>query len=364
LSEPASTATRLLELPGEFPLENGDSLREVAVAYRTWGEPRPVATLVCHALTGNADADQWWPGLFGPNQTLDPDRDFIVSTNVLGGCYGTTGPTSPRPGHEGWYGPAFPDVTIRDMVRLQARLLEQLGVDRLKLVIGGSMGGMQALEWAVMFPGQVDAVVSIGAGPTHSAWGIAFSETQRAAITSDPDFELGGYAPGAGPVNGLSTARMIAMVSYRGRESFESRFGRRTSEDDFAVQSYLKYQGSKLVERFDANTYLTLVGAMDSHDLSRGRGDIAKVLASVQTPVLAIGISSDILYPALEVQDLARGLPNSQYETLHAPHGHDSFLIEMESLNRIATRFTAGLAAGVTPASAQSLAAARGAAWA
>lgn len=364
MSEPVSTATRFFEPSGEFRLENGDSLREVRVAYRTWGKPRPVATLVCHALTGNADADDWWAGLFGPNRTLDPGRDYVVSANVLGGCYGTTGPTSPRPGHEGWYGATFPSVTIRDMVRLQAGLLEHLGVDRLRLVIGGSMGGMQALEWAVMFPGRVDGVIAIGTGPTHSAWSVAFSATQRAAITGDPGFEQGGYEPGAGPVDGLSTARMIAMVSYRGPDSFRSRFGRRSTEDGFEVQSYLRYQGRKLVERFDANTYLTLIKAMDSHDLGRGRGELNEVLASVDTPVLAIGISSDILYPASEVLELARGLPNSRYATLHSTHGHDSFLIEMESLDRIATRFIADLTNGVTPANTESLTAARGAAWA
>ncbi len=364
MSEPISTTTRLFELPGEFPLENGGALREVQVAYRTWGKPRRAATLVCHALTGNADADDWWAGLFGPGRTFDPDRDYVVSANVLGGCYGTTGPTSPRPGHHGWYGAAFPQVTIRDMVRLQAELLDHLEVDRLNLVIGGSMGGMQALEWAVTFPGRVDGVVSIGTGPSHSAWSVAFSETQRAAITSDPRFEGGAYEPGAGPEDGLATARMIAMVSYRGRDSFESRFGRRSTAGGFEVQSYLRHQGRKLVERFDANTYLTLIGAMDSHDLSRGRGQLDEVLASVQTPVLVVGISSDVLYPASEVLQLAGKLPNAYYATLHATHGHDSFLIEMDSLDRIVTRFTTDLANGVTPASAESLTAARGAAWA
>ncbi len=364
MSEPVSTATRLLEFSGEFPLESSDTLREVQVAYRTWGKPRRRAILVCHALTGNADADDWWAQLFGPGRTLDPDRDFVVSANVLGGCYGTTGPTSPRPGHEGWYGAAFPDVTIRDMVRLQSALLDYLEIDKLKLVIGGSMGGMQALEWAVMFPERVDSVVSIGTGPAHSAWSVAFSELQRAAIIADPNFKQGKYAPGTGPDDGLSTARMIAMVSYRGQEGFESRFGRRTSEEGFEVQSYLRYQGKKLVERFDANTYLTLMGAMDSHDLSRGRGRLDDVLASMQTPVLAIGISSDVLYPPSEVCGLAQALPNSHFATLHAPHGHDSFLIETESLDRIITRFATDLTRGITPASTKSRAAARGAAWA
>lgn len=362
LSEPVTAKTKLVELQGVFPLESGDVLRGVRVAYRTWGDPRGKAKLVCHALTGSADAKDWWSGLFGQGSTLDPGTDFIISANVLGGCYGTTGPTSPRPGHQGWYGPAFPEVTIRDTVNLQAALLDHLGVERLGLVIGGSMGGMQALEWAVMFPERVDGVVAIGTGATQSAWGVAFSETQRAAITADPNFEKGKYEPGAGPVDGLSTARMIAIVSYRGRDSFESRFGRRRSDDGFEVQSYLRYQGKKLVDRFDANTYLTLIGAMDSHDLGRRRGNVEEVLASVDTPVLAVGISSDVLYPASEVLEMANALPNARYATLQASHGHDSFLIDTESLDHIVTDFTTDLASGVTPATGRAPIAARGAA--
>jgi homoserine O-acetyltransferase len=318
--------------------------------------------MVCHALTGNADADDWWAGLFGAGRTLDPQRDFIVSSNVLGGCYGTTGPTSTRPGTVCRYGGGFPHVTVRDMVRLQARLLHHLGVDRLNLVMGGSLGGMQALEWACMFPDRVDSVVAIGVGATQSAWSLAFSDAQRAAITTDPGFADGGYEPGGGPVDGLAIARMIAMISYRSPDNFSTRFGRSESDAGFAVQSYLRHQGTKLAARFDANSYLMLVGAMDSHDLGRARGELSNVLAENTTPVLTIGISSDVLYPVSEVKKLAGALPNARYETLEAPQGHDAFLIETAALDQIITRFQADLTEGWTPTRQLTTTAPRGAA--
>jgi len=364
LTYPFSNDTRFYDHPGVFQLEGGETLDRVRVGYRTWGEPRNEATLICHALTGSADADDWWSGLFGPTRSFDTDRDFIVASNVLGGCYGTTGPTSTRPDADDWYGPGFPRVTIRDMVNLQAELLDHLGVESLRLVIGGSMGGMQALEWAAMFPERVKGGVAIGVGANHSAWSVAFSEAQRAAIWADPRFLEGGYEPGKGPDNGLAVARMIAMISYRGRPNFESRFGRRTVEDEFEVRSYLRHQGQKLVARFDANTYLTLVDAMDSHDLARGRGEMGQVLAGIKTPFLTVGISSDILYPATEVEELAGGLPIARYQMLHAPQGHDSFLIETANLDGIVSRFKNDLARGITPADDFSAGAGRGSSWA
>jgi homoserine O-acetyltransferase len=359
-----SPDTRYYDLDTGFALESGDELDEVRVAYRTWGEPAPEAIVICHALTGNADADDWWSGLFGPSRSFDPATDYIVASNVLGGCYGTTGPTSKVPGTDHWYGGSFPQVTIRDMVHLQARLLDHLGVERLTLVLGGSMGGMQALEWAATYPDRVGGTVAIGVGPHHSAWSVAFSEAQRAAIWTDPRFEGGYYAPGQGPDNGLAVARMIAMISYRGKLNFESRFGRRQVEDEFEVRSYLRHQGQKLVERFDANTYLRLMDAMDSHDLSRGRGEQETVLAGIKTPVLTIGISSDVLYPPAEVESLASALPNARYQMLHASQGHDAFLIEMASLDGIVARFKNDLARGITPADDLAAGAGRGTSWA
>ncbi|MGA7227144.1 MAG: homoserine O-acetyltransferase [Acidimicrobiia bacterium] len=356
--------TRTLKLEGAFPLEGGEALDEVTVAYRTWGTPTSEATLICHALTGSADADEWWNGLFGPARSFDPDRDFIVATNALGSCYGTTGPTSPRPGADRWYGADFPAVTIRDMVALQARFLDQIGVETLDLVLGGSMGGMQALEWGAMYPERVKGVVAIGVGAAHSAWSVGFSAAQRAAIVTDPAFKGGDYRPGDGPDSGLALARMIAMISYRGRSNFESRFGRRIVDDEFEVGSYLEYQGRKLVDRFDANTYLRLMNAMDSHDLARGRGEMADVLGGLKTPTLAVGISSDILYPAEEVEEMARDLPNARYQLLHAPQGHDSFLIETANLDGIINRFRNDLRRGITPTDDSITSMGRGAAWA
>ena len=361
---PLSKETRFYHRPGVFRLESGETLEDVEVGYRTWGEPRSEAILICHALTGSADADEWWEGLFGPNRSFDPDHDFVIASNVLGGCYGTTGPISLRPGTDHWYGREFPRVTIRDMVDLQAGLLDHLGVAKLGLVIGGSMGGMQALEWAAMYPDKVEGGVAIGVGAHHSAWSVAFSEAQRAAIWADPKFLEGTYDPGRGPDNGLAVARMIAMISYRGKANFETRFGRKTLEDEFEIQSYLRYQGQKLVGRFDANTYLRLVDAMDSHDLARGRGEMDQVLAGLKTPFLTVGISSDILYPATEVEELAAGLPNARYQMLHAPQGHDSFLIDMANLDGIVSRFKHDLARGITPADDFATGAGRGASWA
>jgi homoserine O-acetyltransferase len=364
LTYPFSDETRFFDHDGSFRLESGEILEAVRLGYRTWGEPRAEATLICHALTGSADADEWWEGLFGPTRSFDPDQDFIVASNVLGGCYGSTGPTSIRPGTDHWYGSEFPRVTIRDMVTLQAELLNHLGVETLRLVIGGSMGGMQALEWAAMFPERVKGGVAIGVGAHHSAWSVAFSEAQRAAIWADPRFLDGDYEPDQGPDGGLAVARMIAMISYRGKTNFETRFGRRTVEDEFEIRSYLRHQGQKLVARFDANTYLTLVDAMDSHDLAWARGEMDQVLAGIKTPFLTVGISSDILYPAAEVEELATGLPNARYQMLHAPQGHDSFLIEMANLDGIVSRFKNDLARGITPADDFATGSGRGASWA
>ena len=331
-----SADTQFLDIAEEFRLESGKTLPHVRVAYRTWGEPKPEATLICHALTGSADADDWWNGLFGPGRVFDPSHDYIVAANVLGGCSGTTGPTSRKPGRLAPYGPDFPAVSIRDMVRLQALLLDHIGVDRLHLVIGGSMGGMQTLEWALMYPERVDAIVPIGVGAAQSPWAVGLSEAQRHAIVNDPWFRGGRYRKGRGPNNGLATARMIAMCSYRSPDNFATRFGRFEQDGGgFAVQSYLRHQGAKLVDRFDANTYLTLLAAMDGYDLGRGRGPIEAVLHHVATPALVVAISSDVLYPAAEGAELAGSLGNAEFTVLDKPQGHDAFLIETDELNDI-----------------------------
>jgi homoserine O-acetyltransferase len=346
-----SPDTRFFFLDEPFALESGTELPAIRVAYRSWGrlnEQGDNAVLVCHALTGSADVDSWWPGLIGPGRALDPDDDFIVCSNVLGSCYGTTGPTTSRPGGLEAWGPEFPAVTIRDIVRAQARLLEALGVRRLRLVIGGSLGGMQVLEWAALYPERVDAIAPIATSGRHSAWCIGLSEAQRAAIEADPAWLGGDYAQDQPPAAGLAVARMVAMCTYRSAESFTTRFGRTWGErGSFEVESYLRYQGEKLVDRFDANSYITLTRAMDSHDLGRGRGSYEQALAAIPTPALVVSIDSDVLYPPAEQEELAAGLPAGRLATIHSPHGHDAFLIEIEELNHLVLDFRDRCAVGL-----------------
>ncbi|MCL1601554.1 MAG: homoserine O-acetyltransferase, partial [Actinomycetia bacterium] len=295
---------------------------DVTVEVRTWGRFQREATLICHALTGSADADEWWGGLFGKDRLFDPSDSFIVSMNVLGSCYGTTGPTSLSEPSD------FPEITIRDMVHLQKAALDQLGIAHLDLVIGGSMGGMQVLEWAVLYPSFVGTIIPIGVGSSQSAWAIGISEAQRSSILN-----------ASTPSEGLATARIIAMCSYRSPMSFQSRFGRESDNGVFTAQTYLRYQGEKLVERFDANTYLTLLGAMDSHDLGRGRGPREAILNRIKHRALVVGTSTDVLYPVSETRTMAASMPNAEFAVLDSPNGHDAFLIETDKLERIVATF-------------------------
>jgi homoserine O-acetyltransferase len=325
-----------------FRLESGVELSQIQIAYRTWGTLNSRgdnAVLICHALTGWADADVWWQSLLGSGRALDPDHDFVVCSNVLGSCYGSTGPTSPNPKTGQLYGPFFPELTIRDIVQAQAVLLEALGIHQLQLVIGGSLGGMQVLEWALMYPDRVRAIAPIAVSGKHSAWCIGLSEVQRQAIYADPLWQGGNYSPEQPPAAGLSIARMIAMSTYRSWSNFEQRFGRNrhptAPEQPFEIARYLQHQGQKLVERFDANTYITLTRAMDSHDVARGRGDYGSVLGRIHQPTLVVSIDSDVLYPPLEQEELAHFIPNVELARLPSLHGHDAFLIDMDDLNAL-----------------------------
>jgi len=335
--------TRFALLTGPLRLESGVELSQVTVAYRTWGRlnvERDNAVLVCHALTGSADVDQWWPGLLGPSKALDPSRDFVICANVLGSCYGSTGPTSLSPTTGRRYGAGFPAVSVRDMVEVQVRLLDEIGVAEIALVIGGSLGGMQALEWAALHPERVEAVVAISVGARQSAWCIGLSEAQRHAIYADARWREGAYDPADPPTAGLAAARMMAMCSYRHWDEFAARFARETSPTgNFQVESYLRHQGEKFVDRFDANAYLTLTRAMDSHDLGRGRGGHALALAAIDTPVLVVGCESDILYAPTEQDELAHHLPRGELAWLDSVHGHDAFLIETEQLGALLVAF-------------------------
>ena len=332
------TETEALRLTLERPLllECGQSLENVTVAYRTWGQLSPAgdnAVVVCHALTGSPDIDLWWEDLLGPGKTLDPARDFIISSNVLGSCYGTTGPTAENPLTGAPWGTDFPPISVRDMVELQRCLLDALGVRKIRLVIGGSLGGMQTLEWTLL-DDRVESAVVIAASARHSAWCIAQSEAQRAAIAADPKWRGGRYLPQEPPAEGLAAARMMAMCSYRTPESFADRFARKADADDgFQVAGWLSFHGNALVGRFDANSYVTLTRAMDRHDVGRERGGLAAGLAKLRLPVLVVSIDSDGLYTPSEQQELARLIPGAELSTIHSAHGHDGFLIETAELD-------------------------------
>lgn len=335
-----SARTRYFTLEKPFVLENGETLHDTIVAYRTWGRQSTEAVLICHALTGSADVDAWWPGIIGSGKAFDPDVDFVICTNILGSCYGTTGPVSANPQTGRPYQATFPAITIRDMVRLQRVLLERLGVTRLSTVTGPSLGGMQALEWAAMYPDMVDSIVPIGVGGQHSAWCIAGNEAQRAAIKADPNWQSGLYSEETRPNAGLAAARMMAVCQYRSHASFAERFGRCERADDvFEVQSYLRHQGEKFVERFDANTYVTLTEAMHTHDLGRGRGDYNEMLGKIVQPALVVSVSSDGLYPPQEQEALVAGLGDAAHVTLDSLHGHDGFLIETAALSDMIRAF-------------------------
>jgi homoserine O-acetyltransferase len=335
--------TEFLTVSGGFVLESGEVLQDVEIAYRTWGNPENAAEnaiLICHALTGSADVEAWWPNIIGTGKAFDPAHDYINCANILGSCYGTTGPVSIKPGASERYRADFPAISVRDMVELQRLLLDELGVEQLDLVTGPSLGGMQALEWAISYPDRVRSIVPIGVGGRHSAWCIGVSEAQRAAIAADPNWNGGYYSDDSPPTNGLAAARMMAICTYRSWQSFDRRFGReRRTDEQYQVQSYLRHQGEKINDRFDANTYVTLTHAMHTHDLSRGRGDYPEVLRTVLQPALVVSVSTDALYPPEEQQVLAKHLPEARYEILESAHGHDGFLIETESLGTKIARF-------------------------
>ena len=335
--------TRWFVPPGRFDLESGGSLPGIQIAFRTWGRLSPDgdnAVVVCHAFTGSADVDRWWTRMFGPGRALDPDRDFVVCANILGSCYGTTGPASidPSTGRP-WLG-SFPAITLRDMVRAQGELALALGIRSVRSVMGGSLGGMQVLEWALLYPDLVQSIVPIASSARHSAWAIGLSEAQRQAISADPRWGGGSYDPADPPAAGLAAARMMAMCTYRGWESFEERYSRRSQAADlFAIESYLRYQGQQLVDRFDAATYHALTRAMDTHDVARGRGDFEDVLRSIRQPALVVTIDTDVLYPPEEQRVMARHMPAARLARLASPHGHDGFLIQVDEVSAMVTEF-------------------------
>lgn len=318
-------------------LEHGGSLSPIDVAFNTYGEYIPGQTpviLICHALTANAEAageKGWWSALIGPDKTIDTRRFFVICSNVLGSCYGTSGPQQWL--HSDAHS-ELPNIDIRDIVRVQAALLDKLGiVDPLYAVIGGSLGGMQALEWAIMYPERVQRLVAIATCAQHSAWAIGLNRVARQAIMSDPSWNNGHYKEQ--PYRGFALARMVAMLSYRHKQSFDERFGRSQNQQpnsDFEVCDYLDYQGKKLVSRFDANAYLTLTRAMDLFDVARNRGSLQAALGQIKAKTWVIGIDTDLLYPAEEVRHWSQFITHSSYQEIRSAHGHDAFLIEWNQL--------------------------------
>lgn len=350
-----------------FVLEGGGALRRIDVAYETWGTldaDAGNAVLVCHALTGDSHAAGrlepghptagWWDDLIGPGKALDTDRLFVVCANVLGGCQGTTGPSSAHPDDGRPYGSRFPVVSVRDMVRTQAAVADDLGIDVWRSVVGGSMGGMQVLEWGVMFPHRVRSLAAVCTTPAASAEQIAWSAIGRSAIQLDPGWRGGDYydaAPGEGPHRGLALARKVAQVTYRSEEVYGERFGRALVDpldgfrldQRFQVEGYLDYHGAKLARRFDANSYLIVNKAMDLHDLGRSRGGLERALSRVHVPVLNVSVSSDRLYPPhlqrLTHEVLASIGGRSEHHLVHSPQGHDGFLIETEQIGPLLADF-------------------------
>jgi len=366
VGDPVGTR-RFFALPSDraVALDVGSTLTGVTVAYETWGTlaaDAGNAILLCHAWTGDSHAagpaddghptPGWWEGLIGPGLAIDTNEFFVVCANVLGGCQGSTGPASPHPSDGAPYGSRFPVITIRDMVRAQARLADHLGVRTWHSVIGGSMGGMQVLEWAVMFPDRVRSIIPIATCLQASAQQIAWGAIGRRAIRLDPRWRGGDYyeaPPGEGPWEGLSIARMVAQVTFRSDNVFTEKFGRELADgnadksgiemwDRFEVERYLDHHGDKLVRRFDTNSYLVIGKAMDLHDIGRGRGGVVAAVRRISVPVLSIGIWSDILYPSYQQREIVRLITDNggraDYVEIDSPHGHDSFLIELDQVGR------------------------------
>jgi homoserine O-acetyltransferase len=359
----------IFKLRTPLALDCGADLRDVLIAYETYGRLNVDASnaiLICHALTGSAhvagDGDfpveflenvpllrsmhrkmpGWWNALIGPGKLFDTDKYFIISSNIIGSCYGSTGPDSINPLTGRKYGIDFPQVTVRDMIRAQHALIHFLGIEQLALITGASLGGMQVLEWAIMYPDAQRSIVPIATAARHSDWCIGLNHLAREAILNDPAWQNGNYTEQ--PAAGLGLARKIGMISYRSDISINARFEQEridpvgdifNTNNIFQVENYLNYQGIKLVKRFDANSFLCLSRAMDLHDISHERGRLSEVLGSIHTKTISIGVNTDILYPAHEQRSIAVEIPGAIYREIKSVHGHDAFLIEFDQITEI-----------------------------
>jgi len=349
-----------------LPLDSGATLAPVEVAYEAYGEvnaSKSNAILVLHAFSGDAHAagishetgkPGWWDNMIGPGKAFDTNRYFVICSNVLGGCRGTTGPASINPATGCPYALSFPVITIGDMVRLQRMLIDWFGIPRLLTVTGGSMGGMQALEWAVAYPDRVVSAIPIATTTRHSAQQIAFNEVGRQAIMADPHWNGGDFYSGEPPARGLAVARMVGHITYMSDDSMREKFGRRLRdkeafgfdfEVDFEVESYLRYRGSQFVNRFDANSYLYISKAMDYFDLTNGQGSLTTALEPARARFLVISFSSDWLYPSYQSQELVRALRSRNcdvaYVELESNYGHDAFLVDVAEQSSLVRGFLA-----------------------
>jgi homoserine O-acetyltransferase len=339
-------------------LECGRALTGVTLHYAVYGRlnaTKDNAVLVCHALTGSALVGSWWPEIFAPGAVLSLEHDFVICINMLGSCYGSTGPGSVDPETGDIYGPEFPLVSIRDNVRAQAKLLDSLGIRRLRLVLGSSIGGMQALDWAIFDPKRVERAVVIGVTPL-SAMGLALNHLQRQAIQHDPAWAGGRYLPQRPPRQGVSLARQIGMISYKSAELFDERYGRKPNRDGedpwsldsqgggliggrFDIAGYLDYQGERFIDRFDANSYLAIMRTMDTWDPLRGHNSPEEAFGGIRARLCFVGISSDWLFPPQAVRDFAYTIRTAgvqvDYREMTSAHGHDAFLAEQTELVRL-----------------------------
>jgi homoserine O-acetyltransferase len=363
-AKPVRTPVPVPTYEGDFVLDEhlllecGRTLAGVTLHYAVYGRlnaARDNAVLVCHALSGSALVGEWWPEVFASGAVLSLDQDFVICINMLGSCYGSTGPGAVDPQTGEIYGPDFPLISIRDNVRAQARLLDSLGIRKLRLVLGGSIGGMQALDWSILFPERVERGLIIGVTPL-SAMGLALNHLQRKAIEHDPEWEGGHYLPQRPPRRGLALARQIAMLSYKSAGLFDERFGRnpnRNGEDPwglddqgggliggrFDIGGYLDHQGNRFIERFDANAYLAILRTMDTWDPLRGYSSAKEAFSRIRAKLSFVGISTDWLFPPEAVREFAETIRTAgvqaDYREMTSAHGHDAFLAEQAELVRL-----------------------------
>lgn len=332
-------------IQGKFPLENGMQLIDPVVAYHTFGQinaTRDNVIWACHALTANSNVFEWWQGLFGDDEIFNPGEHFIVCANILGSHYGTTGPLSKNPTSGKKYYHDFPLVTIRDMVRIHQLLANELGIEKIQLILGGSMGGQQALEWTIMEPSRFENAAYIATSAAHTPWGVAFNESQRMAIESDPSWKLRTDTAG---IEGMKTARSIALLSYRNYQTYGN--SQKPTDEEMIypdrAPSYQRYQGEKLARRFNAFSYWHLSKAMDSHNIGRGRNGIEQALSKITASVIVLSLERDLLFPLADQLRIWKGIPGSSHHVIPSMYGHDGFLIETKKISVALHKFLQGI---------------------